>query len=105
MFVTIDDPIWSNRNYLRGFPGGTVGKESACNVDVGWIPGSERSPRRKKWQPTAVFLPGKSHGQRSLVGCSSWTTEQLARTCMTIGGNKIRKVRGRENLLKKIYTT
>ena len=27
---------------------------------------------RKKWQPTPVFLPGKSHGQRSPVGCSPW---------------------------------
>ena len=27
-------------------------------------------PWRRKWQPTRVFLPGKSHGQRSLVGCS-----------------------------------
>ena len=27
---------------------------------------------RRKWQPTPVFLPGKSHGQRSLVGCSPW---------------------------------
>ena len=27
-------------------------------------------PRARKWQPTSVFLPGKSHGQRSLVGCS-----------------------------------
>ena len=27
---------------------------------------------RRKWQPTAVFLPGKSHGQRRLVGCSPW---------------------------------
>ena len=27
---------------------------------------------RRKWQPTPVFLPGKSHAQRSLVGCSSW---------------------------------
>jgi len=27
-------------------------------------------PWRKKWQPTPVFLPGESHGQRSLVGCS-----------------------------------
>ena len=26
----------------------------------------------KKWQPTPVFLPGKSHGQRSLVGNSPW---------------------------------
>ena len=38
---------------------------------------------RRKWQPTPVFLPGKSHGQRSLVGYSPWghnesdTTEQL----------------------------
>ena len=27
---------------------------------------------RKKWQPTAVFLPGESHGQRSLADCSPW---------------------------------
>ena len=38
---------------------------------------------RRKWQPTPVFLPGKSHGRRGLVGCSPWgreesdTTEQL----------------------------
>ena len=29
-------------------------------------------PWRRKWQPTPVVLPGKSHGQRSLVGYSSW---------------------------------
>ena len=28
--------------------------------------------RRRQWQPTPVFLPGKSHGRRSLVGCSPW---------------------------------
>ena len=39
--------------------------------------------RRRQWQPTPVLLPGKSHGQRSLVGCSPWghkesdTTERL----------------------------
>ena len=27
---------------------------------------------RRKWQPTPVFLPGESRGQRSLVGCSPW---------------------------------
>ena len=27
---------------------------------------------RRKWQPTPVFLPGKSHGQRSMAGYSSW---------------------------------
>ena len=31
-----------------------------------------KSPWRRKWQPTAVFLPGKSYGQRSLVGYSPW---------------------------------
>ena len=29
-------------------------------------------PWRRKWQPTLVFLPGKSHGQRRLVGNSPW---------------------------------
>ena len=38
----------------------------------------------RKWQPTPVFLPGKFHGQRSLVGCSPWglkesdTTDRLS---------------------------
>ena len=35
--------------------------------DACLIPGLERSPWRRKWQPTPVFLTGKSHGQRSLV--------------------------------------
>ena len=39
--------------------------------------------RRRQWHPTLVLLPGKSHGRRSLVGCSPWdckesdTTERL----------------------------
>ena len=32
-------------------------------------PRVRKIPWRKKWQPTPVFLPGKSHGQRSLAGC------------------------------------
>ena len=38
--------------------------------DVGLIPRSGRFPWRRKWQPTPVFLPGESHGQRSLEGYS-----------------------------------
>ena len=44
---------------------------------------------RRKWQPTLVFLPGKSHGWRSLVGCSPWghkesdMTERLDLTYFT----------------------
>ena len=32
--------------------------------------------RRRQWHPTAVLLPGKSHGWRSLVGCSPWGLEE-----------------------------
>ena len=31
---------------------------------------------RRKWQPTPAFLPGESHGRRSLVGCSPWGREE-----------------------------
>ena len=40
--------------------------------DSGLIPGPERFPWRRAWQPTPVFMPGNSHGQRSLVNCSPW---------------------------------
>ena len=49
----------------------------------GFDPWVGKIPWRRKWQPTSVLLPGKSHGQRSLVGYSPWghkeldTTEQL----------------------------
>ena len=35
-------------------------------------PGVGKNPWRRKWQPTPVLLPGKSHGRRSLVGYSPW---------------------------------
>ena len=91
------------------FPGGSDGKASTYTEgDLGSIPGSGRSPEegngnplqyswpppekkrgskkffwRRKWQSTAILLPRKVHGWRSLVGYSPWgckesdTTEQL----------------------------
>ena len=60
--------------YPQLFPGGTNRKESACQCRrhkrCRFGPWSGRIPWRRKWQPTSVFLPGKSHGQRSLVGPS-----------------------------------
>ena len=35
---------------------------------------------RRKWQPTPVFLPGESHGRRSLVGYSPWDGKELDTT-------------------------
>ena len=60
------------------------GKESACQYrrhkrqrfDT-WV---RKMPWRKKWQPIPVFLPGKSHGQRSLVGYSPWGCKELDTT-------------------------
>ena len=51
--------------------------------DLGSIPGLGRFPWRRKWQPTPVFLPGKSHVQRSLAGYSPWGHIELDMTEVT----------------------
>ena len=64
-----------------GFPSGSGGKASACNAeDPGFDPWVGKIPWRRKWQPTPVFLPEKSHGQRSLVGYSPWGHKELDTT-------------------------
>ena len=52
--------------------------------DVGSIPGTGRFPWRREQQPTPVFLPGKSYGQRSLVGYSPWGHKELDMTEATL---------------------
>ena len=48
-------------------------KESTCQFRRhGFGPWVGKFTRRRKWQPTPVFLPGESHGQRSLVRYSPW---------------------------------
>ena len=70
-----------------GFPGGSVVKNPPANAedagDAGSIPGWGRSPWRRKWQPTPVLLPGKSHGQRSQVGCSPWGCKRVGHNLAT----------------------
>ena len=70
---------------LKGFPHGSDGKESACNVgDLGSIPGLGRSPGGGHANPLQYSRLENPHEQRSLVGCSplgrkeSDTTEQLS---------------------------
>ena len=62
----------------RGFPGGTSGKEPACQCRFDpWI---GKIPWRREWQPTPVFLPGESHGRRSLADhrvAQFWTRLKL----------------------------
>ena len=59
-----------------GFPGGASGKELACHCRRckrhRFDPRVKTIPWRRALQPTPIFLPGESHGQRSLVGYSPW---------------------------------
>src|SRR5574337_432987 len=59
-----------------GFTGGTSSKQSACQCRRhGFNPWVGKIPWRRKQQPALVFLPGESHGQKSLEGYSSWVAE------------------------------
>ena len=66
---------------ILGLPRWLSGKESTCQCRRhGFSPWVGKIPWRRKWQLTAVFLPGESHGQRSLVGYSPWSRTESDRT-------------------------
>ena len=70
--------FFTTEQAYRGFPGGSDGQESACNAgDPGSIPASGRCHGEGNSNPPPVFLHGKSHGQRSLAGHSSWGCKEL----------------------------
>ena len=63
--LLINEPIEILNSLPSGFPGGSNGKKTACNVGhPGSIPGLGRFPWRMEWQPIPVFLSGEFHGQR-----------------------------------------
>ena len=84
--------VFLSSSFPWGLPGGASGKEPACqgrglkrcgfDHRVGMI------PWRRAWQPTPVFLPGESHGQRSLVGYSPHGHKELDITEVTEQTNK-----------------
>ena len=79
-------PHWASRR---------SGKEPACQCRRRkrhrFNPWVRKIHWRRAWQPTPVFFPGESHGQRSLVGYSLWDrkesdlTEATQPACMCIG--------------------
>ena len=80
-------PIHPHLEKWYRFPGGTSGKEPACQCRrhkrwgfSSWV---GEIPWRRAWQPTPVFLPGESHGQRSLVSYSPWGPNELDTTDVT----------------------
>ena len=77
MYVVIKNSYYA----VQGFPGGVVVKKSICQCRrceldpwVGKIPWS------RNWPPTPVFLPGKLHEQRSLVGYHPWGYKESGMT-------------------------
>ena len=67
------------------------GKESVCHCRrcrrCGFGPWVGKVPWSRKWQPTPVFMPRRSHGQRSLVGYSPWGRKESDTTehaCMRV---------------------
>ena len=72
--------------YLRlSFPSSASAEEHANARDFkrgGFYPWVGKIPWRRAQQPTAVFLPGESHGQRSLAGYSPWGSKESDTTEM-----------------------
>ena len=73
--------MWMNfcmLNFWWGLPRWLSGRESASQCRRwgfdSWV---RKIPWRRKWQPSAVFLAGKSDGQRRLVGYSPWCCKEL----------------------------
>ena len=84
---------FSRQEYWSGVPlpslnwglfQGLSGKESTCqcrrHTRCRFHPWVGKIPWRKKWQPIPVFLPGISHGQKSLMGYRLWSLKELDMT-------------------------
>ena len=67
-------PRWLSKEMLKN------GKESICQCRRGqrlrFDPWVRKIPWRRAWQPTPLFLPGESHGWRSLAGYSPWSPKE-----------------------------
>ena len=71
-------------------------QESACqrrrHGTHGFDPWVRKMPWSRKWHPTPVLLPGKSHGQRNLVGCTPWGCRRVRRDLVTKQQQQIKTV-------------
>ena len=81
--------------HFKGLQCGGSGIEPACQCKRhGFDPWVRKMPWRRKWQPTPVFLPGESHGQRSLVDYSPWDRKRIGHDWAT----KQQQQQGERNL-------
>ena len=76
---------WEHILCQVGFPGGSDGKNSACNAGhPGSFPRLGRSPRKGNGKPLPVFLPGEFHGQGGLWCCDSWGRKESDKTSLSL---------------------
>ena len=76
LYHSLSSSLPLRASLFLGFPGGASGKEPACQCRrckrYRFDPWVGKIPWRRAWQPTPVFLPGESNGQRSLAGYGTW---------------------------------
>ena len=77
-------PVLSNTLKSQQFPHPSSKPSALCHaLNFRFLMRNSNINQRRQWHPTPVLLPGKSHGQKSLVGCGPWgreesdTTQQL----------------------------
>ena len=79
IYLSIHPSIYLSILLKYGLPPWLSSKKSTCNADVGSIHWVGKIPWRSVWQSSPVFLPGESHGWRSLVGYSPYSHKELDR--------------------------
>ena len=76
--LTLTLSLSLSQEYCQGFPGGSDGKRVCLQCrGLRFDPWVRKFSCRRKWQPTPVLLPGKSHGLRSLAGYSPWGCKRV----------------------------
>ena len=100
--------LWPGAFVIIGLPSWLSGKESAYQFRrhkrCGFNPWVGKISWRRKWQPTSVFLPRKSHGQRSLEGYSPWGCEGVWHDLVTINSNNKQVGDNYHSSLKPLYS-
>ena len=80
--------------YVQGFPKWLSNEESFCQCRRcrrwDFDPWVRKIPWSRKWKPTPVFLPGKSHRQRSLAGYSPWSQKRVEHDLATKQQSKVK---------------
>ena len=82
-FIANRQHITPQRTQIHVDKSSTLNDFQKLSDNINWIRPSLGIAKRRQRQPTPVLLPGKCHGQRSLVGCSPWGLIEFDMTDVT----------------------